>query len=589
MPMREAARQPRETQGAGTLLVLVDSSQSEYALLPETVFAALAHFGIPYQVLDLGRRQLSESHLAGHPGLLIGQEYIGQRLSADDIGTLLRAVQRGLGLVNLDPAIVAHPDGTFRDCLGLRGALASDRVGTGGTDAVVIEDGSHFITYTQDPGAGHRLRMPAPVAQTRVSGARTTELARTETGAPALIAVRVGEGRIVQWLISPKIWTDRFFGHARGMDDLFWKGIVWVARKPFIMKAMPPFVRLRFDDCEGFWRRSSDLAFVDVLNAFGHKPSLCLCVRAVSADGAGKIGELYQRGHAEFAPHTLAPGTSAFFGDEDGEYSESQLGAVMAEVDARFRQWHIRPSKVLSDHNHEFSARVLPYLKERGICFRMNITLPGERWTDLHVDWHPAPYGSMSCAFDYLPGSRDLFVVFNHYPTFDFARAYASADRFVFHRDGGFGDCKWDFLNGLTSGSRAGGNDIESAARRLAAHARLGLNSLFFGGSISHSHFVKDLSVPEWRALMQRYEELTRRLDKINVGYDLLAEYARSHVNTHLERVEPDLARPPLLRGVLSGEATVPLQIYVFKNVDDHVEHRFETVPAFSGRAEFVA
>ena len=50
---------------------------------------------------------------------------------------------------------------------------------------------------------------------------------------------------------------------------------------------------------------------------------------------------------------------------------------------------------------------------------------------------------------------------------------------------------------------------LNERAQRLADHTRLGLDSLFFGGSITHSHFLRELSVPEWQALLTRYEALT--------------------------------------------------------------------------------
>jgi hypothetical protein len=355
------------------------------------------------------------------------------------------------------------------------------------------------------------------------------------------------------------------------------------------MKAMPPFVRLRFDDCNGWWRDASDLAFVDVLNAAGHIPSLALCMRAITADGAARIRSLADAGRAEFAPHLLlGPTTGIYYGDEVGEYSEEQFREVIAEVKALLRRWGVTPSPILSDHDHVWSWRVVPLLGELGIEFKMNITLPGERWEDAHVDWRPAPYGSMDYALDYLPGSLShLFVVFNHAPAFQHARAYLPDGRFTYNRAGGFGSSKWDFLNGLTlyQGQQAT-NQVEDAARRLAQHTRLGLDSLFFGGSISHSHFVRDLSLQEWRALLDRYEALTARYQKLNVGYDHVARYARSKVDSHLAHAEADASGG--FRCRLEGRATVPLQLYVFRDVDGGIEHRFEEVPAFEGRQEVV-
>lgn len=578
-------QQPKPSRGNLALLVLVDTTQAEHTHLPETVFAALGHFGMPYQVLDLGRQRLEGIELQRYRAVVNGQEHLGLRLSSAAVAALLNAVEGGLGLINFDHDLTPYGD-AYAAALGLVGANATGRIPIDGTEAVVVRDNDHYISYTQEAGATHRLKMPVPIARVRVGSTSTRVLAETADGSPLVVATPLGRGRIVQWLASPKLWLRQYFGHARGIDDLFWKGIVWAARKPLVMNAMPPFVRLRFDDCNGLWRDASDFRFVDVLNEYGHKPSLCLCMRAVTPDGAGKVRQLYERGLAELAPHTLRPGTSIFYGDDHGEYTEEQLREILAEVDRLFAAWGVTPSKILSDHDHEYSPRVLPLLKERGICFKMNITLPGERWTDVHTDWRPAPYGSMDYALDYLPGNRDLFVVFNHHPSFEYARAYLPDGRFLYNRAGGFGPYKWDFLNGLTTyRQEREQNDVEAAAQRLAAHTRLGLDSLFFGGSITHSHFTQQLSEGEWRALLERYERLTARYQKLNVGYDEIAEYARSKVDSHLAYAEVDEVSGAI-RCTLVGETSVPLRLSIFRDADEGVEQRFEAVPAFAGQAD---
>lgn len=576
------AKEPKESRGNGCLLVIGDSAQAEFMLLPEVIFAAFDHFGMPYRVHDLARDRLTALDPSGFAGVVMAQEHLGRSLTSTESRMLLHAAEAGLGLVNFDPDVESY--GTeLQSALGLA-VVGSPAIE--GVEALVVRDDDHFISQTQGVGAAHRLQMPVPASLARVQGPDGRVLAESGQGAPLLVVGGIGKGRLVQWLISPKLWLRQYFGHAHGLDDLFWKGIVWAARKPFVMKAMPPFVRLRFDDCTGLWRDAADFRFVDVLNAAGHKPSLCLCMRAVTADGARKIHKLHTQGLAEFAPHTLGPGTSIFYGDERGEYSVEQLQQNMHEMDDHFRRWKITPSKILSDHDHEYSAKVLPLLKERGICFKMNITLPDERWTGIHRDWRPAPYGSMSYALDYLPDTRDLFVAFNHYPAFDYARAYLPDARFVYNRAGGFGQHMWDFLNGLTTyrGLRPE-NDIKAAAERLATHTRLGLDSLFFGGSITHSHFTQGLSEQEWTILLERYETLTQRYTKLNVGYDFVAEYARAKVDTHLTQAEQDEDAQVMWCTVV-GEARIDLKLHVFRDVDGTVERHFETVPAFRGQSD---
>ena len=568
-------RVPRvqETMGNGTLVVLVDATRPESLHLPVTLLSALAHFGMPYRVRDLSLGPLRAEELLQHRGMVIAQEHLGEALRGSDLAEILRAVQGGTGLVNFDFDLRRY-DQSYLDALGM--TLTAKTV-MAASDATVT-DNAGFLTFTRTPG--ERIPFKRPVPAHAVRSNRGNSPVSFADGSPLLTACQIGEGRVVQWMVSPKLWLPEVLGHARGLDDLFWKSIVWVARKPFVMKAMPPFVRIRLDDCRGFWRDGRDFDFVDVLNEVGHVPNLGLCMRAVTPDGGRRVKKLFDEGKADFSPHTLEADVSLFYGDDAGEYSTDQLATLMAEMDAALATWGIRPSRVLSDHNHMWSARSVPFLIERGITFKMNVTCPGETWEGPHVDWAPAPYGQMDYVLDTIPGHPEFFVAFNHYPTLETARFALPDGRFLFNRDGGFAEHKWDFLNGLTK-STLDHNDVDTMAHRFADHLRLGLDSLFFGGVISHTHFMKDLALGELREILQRADALTARHTKRYVSYEHIAEYARSKVETHLSHVS--ISDDGHIGVTLIGRATVPLELYVFRNIDEGVEHRFESIGKCDG------
>jgi hypothetical protein len=135
-------------------------------------------------------------------------------------------------------------------------------------------------------------------------------------------------------------------------------------------------------------------------------------------------------------------------------------------------------------------------------------------------------------------------------------------------------------LNGLTVGPLHAENQIAAAARRLADHTRLGLDAMFFGGSITHSHFARHLRAPEWRELLRRADALLPRHRYESVPYDVIADYALSKVRTTIASAhEQDGA----ITVELEGEAIVPLRLWVF-TADDGDEHRFERVEPFAGR-----
>lgn len=579
MPDRSAKR-PKQAGGNAAIVVLCNSSLSEYAQVNETMFAALGHFGMPFIMCDLAKQKLSRSKIDACAAIVIGQDNLGLGLSRGQQNKIVTAVKAGTGLVNFDYNL-ANYDDAFLTALGAKGTRYDKKIAIASAETVTISDTAHFITGTQEKNRRHRLRTPIPMAIATL-GQNARIVAKADNDSPACFTRNIGKGKLVQWLVSPRLWTLQVFGHAHGLDDLFWKGIVWAARKPFAMHCMPPFVRFRFDDCNGLYRTPRDMAFVKILNDHGHKPNMCVCMNALKKSGWRMLKKLYDQDKVEVAPHTWKGGESLYFGLNGKQYSKARFKRMITKTAALLDEHGIVPSKILSDHEHEYSARVLPYLDKLGIEYKMNVMLPGETWAGRHCDWHPAPYGSMSYALDYTPGPYPLFVVFNHYPAFDHARSYLDEHNFLLNRDGGYDPHMWDFLNGLTTRDRRS-NDIDAMADRLAEHTRLGLNSLFFGGSISHSHFTQAIAVEEWRALIERFEAQTSELEQINVGYDDIAEYARSKFHSHLSLAER--RDDGKLQFRLSGTTKVPMKLSIFTDKGSSTVRRYVDVAPFSRHA----
>jgi hypothetical protein len=103
---------------------------------------------------------------------------------------------------------------------------------------------------------------------------------------------------------------------------------------------------------------------------------------------------------------------------------------------------------------------------------------------------------------------------------------------------------------------------------------------MFFGGSITHSHFARHLGEGEWRELLRRADTLLPRHRYERVPYDFIADYALSKVSTVIAAA--DEARGTVTVD-LEGRAVVPLRLWVFTG-EEGDEHRFETTEAFTGR-----
>jgi len=222
----------------------------------------LDHLQVPYEVIDtattpppadLGARQLI---VAAHRGL---------GLSAAWQAAIASAVSGGTGFVNLDDDPAIGQQSHIQTVFGASGsALGSPATGIT-VPAAVIPGGAtpHFITALQrrflgdPPGdlvfAFHpdSANVVQSVTPTVLQGSTGTVLARV--GASALILANGGSGgRAVHFGTLDYLKADRF-GFAQGVDDLFWRSLVWAARKPFVLRGYPRFWAVQMDDTMPGW------------------------------------------------------------------------------------------------------------------------------------------------------------------------------------------------------------------------------------------------------------------------------------------------------------------------------------------------
>jgi hypothetical protein len=231
------------------------SSPGEYQRYPERY---LEHLQIPYRVIDtatqappanLGQAQLI---LAAHKGL---------GLSPAWQQAILQAVQGGSGFVNLDsdPAIGSYTH--IQQIFGATGSTAGASVTSISVPSAVIPGGAspHYIAALQ-------LRFPSTpsgdlvyafhqdannvtnsITPTVLQGATGTVIAKAGANPLILATQTSGGGRAVDFTSYDYMRPDRF-GFVMGIDDLFWRSLVWAARKPFVLRGYPHFFALQLDD-----------------------------------------------------------------------------------------------------------------------------------------------------------------------------------------------------------------------------------------------------------------------------------------------------------------------------------------------------
>jgi hypothetical protein len=256
--------------GILTVAVLVNGSNSqgyntnpnspgEFQRYPERY---LEHLQVPYEIINVASTSppsnLNQRHLiiAGHKGV---------SLSAAWRSAVVGAVNSGSGFINLDwdPQIGAqsHIQSIFGATGSSVGSVATSIV----VSQSVISGGSapHYIAGLQrrflDTPAGNIVYdfhdddngVLQSVRSTILNGASGTVIARAGSD-PLILATSFGSGRAVHFGTLEYLKADRF-GFLQGVDDLFWRSLVWAAKKPFVLRGYPRLWSLQMDDTHPGW------------------------------------------------------------------------------------------------------------------------------------------------------------------------------------------------------------------------------------------------------------------------------------------------------------------------------------------------
>jgi hypothetical protein len=222
----------------------------------------LEHLQIPYEIIDTSTttpvvdffdRQLI---ITGHRGV---------NLSPAWQDAIANAVNLGSGFLNLDWDPTIGTQSHIQTIFGATGSQAGAPAQSITVPAGVLSDGltPHYITglqqrFSGDPAgdivyAFHKNAANdiQSVRSTVLTGALGTVLARTGND-PLIIATAYGAGRAVHVGTQEYLKADRF-GFLQGIDDLFWRGVVWAARKPFALRGYPKFWAVQMDDTVEDW------------------------------------------------------------------------------------------------------------------------------------------------------------------------------------------------------------------------------------------------------------------------------------------------------------------------------------------------
>lgn len=567
--------QDQQSKGNGAVLLLVNSSDAtEYDRVEEAMLRAFRHMGIPYKILDLDSGVPSVTQLLGHSCVVLGQNGLGGKLGQSGAEALRDAVRAGVGLVSFDGDLGSY-SGVFNEIFGIspgQTPMLCLHINTTNVD--------HYITGTRKLGEHINTKQKVevwPVESPRYGSAGNC-LLQTNSNWPVLITTIYGQGRAVLFTISAKLWTRKVLGHASGLDDVFWKSIVWTARKPFAIYAMPPLATALVDDCSGSYNH---FRYVDTMNKYDWIPHLEVYLEDIDrvmhdenyADSA-KIKELYSAGLAEFGVHGFTYDNLMWF-DHAGRkpLSDKQIAENFKRYDAYLKKWDIKPSRYENPHFGEIGKNALPYLKERGIEYLSLVLNFDTAWFDV-PDKKPAfippgPYHHRGYYMDYLKKDADFFILRSNLEPWSFNSPEAVAE----------GDFLW---NNTIFWDESSFNNAEAAAKAGIKQVRRGIDAGFGGILVCHEQRIGVVSMKEWEEIFRGIQQGLKKYQLIYKPFEYICDYARSHYDTRITEVSVN-NESSRIDCKLKGKTCLTTALEVYTNKENSVQCQLCDVPQFAG------
>ena len=564
-----------ECSGNFSILAVVDTSKDEFRYVEQGFFLAFEHLGIPYRIIDLSKEKLTPEEIANSRAIVIAQEGIGENFSSADGDSIKKSIEEsGIGLINFDHRINSYPSDLRNILIG-----TDKNIKFYTSKGLQIKNNTHFITETYEENQKAEFLQDIEMSILPSSFEKDNLISSLENY-PVLRLSRLGKGRVIQFLISSRMWHSEYFGHLSGFDALFYKSIIWVAKKPFLMMAMPPFVTARIDDCSGsgshyITNKEStviNFRYIDTLNKYGYIPNIGLFLDDITDSDGKIIKEKYDKKLAEFSPHAFGESEDRkikrliYMKHNGEEYTKKELIRNFEKVDRKFSSWGIKPSRALNAHYGETGVNSIPFLKERNQNFVMSLSVSfGSCWSNSPShDWKPYEIrrkdGKYAFIADYMPDYPEFFNLSNVFPC----------------------ENRIDFLlkNTKFEGENKK-NDIEETIKKGVEIITLSLDSLFFGCLLTHEQRISAMSLWEWEQVLNGIDKLTSKYKKIFKGYDYIAEYAKSRYDTKITEANCNSTIDQITLK-LKGKSSLPLKVYVY--ADERCQHKFKEIPVFEGK-----
>jgi hypothetical protein len=281
----------KDTKPSKQVLFIINSGNSESLKSKQFLIPYLDHFGIPFDTFDLLDQRLPYSInsynliILSHANLSTPDSMRNRKFNSK----LLKAMKKGTGIVSFDPIFLQD--------------LRTDTSAIRYLKTLQFSDSTHYITALHN--RSEKLRLFDSLSLPTFKNTSNNILI-SGNGLPFLWTMQTDKGRIVQW--ASQDWMEtRVLGPLGGLDDCLWRSMVWAARKPFIIRGLPPIVTMRVDDVAGrgeLWKKSP-LYWIETAGKYKLKPWLGLFIYNLNPAAINELRGYILNEQATASPHAF--------------------------------------------------------------------------------------------------------------------------------------------------------------------------------------------------------------------------------------------------------------------------------------------
>ncbi len=569
---------------------MVNSQSADYADFQHFIQPYLGNFGVPYTVLDISSNAV-DSSLTNYALIIIGHAQLDMSntfLTPLAQSNLTLAVSNGTGLVNFDNVLSGVSNAPLY-------AFEQNIFGFGYTNSVTGPSVSFppsgtppqmpFITSLHQTNQTLLLSNAVHYSTMTMAGLQPplgATILATCGSAPFVVSTQFGQGRAVQWASYAWI-SSTVQGPVNGLDDLVWRGFVWAARKPFVMRGFPNFATFRIDDVEGplWWVHS-------VTNA-GFQPHLALFTQDMS-DGQAALKDnripdlqsMTATGQVTTSMHSFSIATNNFFYFNhvpEAPWSDAIMSNHFATATQWFQTNNIPISKVIAPHYGEIGVNAFNGLTNWGIEYVLLTTVPGTvPYVGPGTQWLVAGpyrlYDSPQNANNILPDYYADFLPVPNHPELN-GKFFTAA-------------C-WIHNVGTGGEFAPADTDIAGSINRGVNMLKRGFDSMTLATLLTHEWYLVNpgnyaqlVTTAHWQQILQGVTSNLAPYHPTFVTLDYGCQYLRATRTSQLTNADLDPVSGQLTAS-LAGYTDLPISVNVYTGADASITNTPGTVPAFTG------